>query len=228
MNKKLLAISSFVMVTMLFMSTAVVAGKPKKEKGPPRPDITALQESVDNNTAAISINATAIQQSTGDIQQNAADIQQNAESIGNFATLQWLANGQPIGSVVSHNRLLTYSDYLVIIERGENRVEEIAGRFWYVSTGCIGQKYLARGNYINSAQGEVGQSPHESDPVRLYYYPQGSIPVENVVFLSHTDKVDGCVDQNITQTGLPVFPNDPAITGITTEFFDLPLTMGHR
>ena len=81
MNKKLLAISSFVIVTLLFMSTTVVAGKPKKEKGPPRPDITALQAAVDDNTAAISINASSVSTNSTSIGGNSQSITNVSQSV---------------------------------------------------------------------------------------------------------------------------------------------------
>lgn len=124
--------------------------------------------------------------------------------------------------------LLTFSDYFLQIERGENRVEKVLTIFYYVALGCVGQPYGV-GSSTNIAQGVVFQAPYESDPIRLYYYPQGSVPIESIIFLSQSNATTGCLDSTTTPvTASPVFPNDPAITGLATEFFDLPLTMGHR
>ena len=142
--------------------------------------------------------------------------------------VQWLADGQPIGSVVGNTGLLTFTDYFLYVERSENRVERYAGLFYFVDPGCVGQPYVTVST-TNIAQGIVFQAPYESDPIRLYYFPQGLVPIENLVFLSHTDETAGCLAVTTQpEPGAPIFPNDPAINGITTEFFDLPLTMGHR
>jgi len=183
--------------------------------------LDAVETFVDDNAADVAANAVVIGSNT-------AGVAANTASIGNIATVQWLANGQPVGSVVSGTELLTFSDYFLHIERGENRVEKVAGLFYFVAPGCVGQPYVV-GSSTNIAQGVVFQAPYESDPIRLYYYPQGSVPIDGIVFQSQTNATTGCVDATTQpRTASPVFPNDPAITGVAAEFFDLPMTMGHR
>jgi hypothetical protein len=236
MNKRtftsLLLASHFLIVSVtnaddLTIPNTFTAGTPARA-AEVNGNFTAVEASVDDNAADIAVNMTAIDVNSDGVAANTSDIAANTASIGNFATPQWLANGQPIGSVVGRAGLLTFSDYYLDIERSENRVEKKVGLFYFVDLGCVGQPY-AIGSDTNIAQGVVFQAPHESDPIRLYYFLQGSTPIENIIFLSQTNATTGCVDATTQpRSGAPVFPNDPAITGVAEEFFDLPLTMGHR
>ena len=57
----------------------------------------------------------------------------------------------------------------------------------------------------------------------LYYVAKTSLPIENFNYGSVTYNEEGCVTQSGQTTVYPVLPNDPNITGVSTDQFTPPL-----
>ena len=180
-------------------------------------NFTAVEASVDDNAA--------------DIATNALGIAANAASASNPATVKWLADGEPVGSYLEDFVLLTFSDYYVRFRPQTGGVQLGFTTLYFLDQNCQGQAYMDSFN-PTAAQGAVFAS-FEGDPVRLYYRPHGSTVIENFVHFSRLSAGPTCGNTGPSgstspDSAVPVYPNDPAVTGVASEYFNLPMTIGHR
>jgi hypothetical protein len=206
-------------------------------------NFTAVEASVDDNAADIAVNTT-------DIASNALGIAANAAAASNPATIKWLANSTPVGSFLYAARLgevydaemLTFEDYYVAFNTSNGQIEGKQSYLFYLAADCQGQPHIystdvpwwtttTKGqNWAGSmTQGVVLRSPYDGDTTRLYYAAPGTAFVVEGTFLSNVSEANGgCSNGVSTLTAVPVNPNDPAITGVAGEYFDLPISIGHR
>ena len=157
---------------------------------------------------------------------NTIAIQENTIAIANKLSVVFFANGQAIGSAISGREMLTFQNYIVKVNATEGRIE-LGNDLYYPLAGCIGQAYAFTYS-VSPAQGEVIRSPDDLDPTRLYYIPAGSIDLGPMTFQSRLAGTAVCNDETAIQnTAIAVFPNDPAVTGVQSEFYDMPVVLGH-
>lgn len=118
-------------------------------------------------------------------------------------------------------------------DRLEDNHNPIATMFYGFSvfhcmTQSLAQGGPGLGTCMGPAQGAVILSSYEFDPIRLYYIPQNSVVNTNVNIQSRLQRGTGCVNVPSTEVGIPIFPNDPAVTGVDAEFYDLPMVIRHQ
>lgn len=186
----------------------------------------ALETAVDGNASDIAANA-------ADIATNTAGIAANTAALSNPTSVKFLANGQVVGSFLSYGTLLNFEDFEVRFRFLSGQIQPGTNDFLYLQSNCQGQAYGRDIELIGDFLGDGGavfRSPFSGDPVRLYYWDADSTLIENQTFLSSLSEANGgCSNaDNVDVDAYPVYPNDPAITGVSSEFYDLPIRIGHR
>jgi hypothetical protein len=194
-------------------------------------DVNANFDALEN---AINGHASDIADNAANIATNAAGIAANTAALSNPTAVRWLANGQVVGTFLHNNALLTFEDYEVRWEYSSGQISTVGdGYLFYLDTDCQGQAYAREtiliGNFIGNG-GAVVSSPFSGDPIRLYYWDADSTLIVNQTFLSTLSEANGgCSNSdNVGVDAYPVDPNDPAVTGVSSEFFDLPMRIAHR
>jgi len=206
--------------------------------------------------SAVNQNASDIANSTSEINSNTELIQANTEAISaNGQGIQVLAAGTSIGLFVEFARsrpgiegfrTLSNTGYLFDVIAAIDAAELGAGDppppstagdlffdlVWFEFAGCTGQAYTnahpsGRIYTLESLQGFVFRSIDPTDPVQTYYVPTGSLVVDLIVSYRRTYE-GGCVFVGTpTNRFVPVFPNDPVVTGVPNGSFAEPILLGH-
>ena len=203
-----------------------------------QPNTAAKAAEVNENFDALenSINdhATDIADNAADIAANAAGIAANTAALNSPTSVKWLENGQVVGSFINGSTLLTFEDYEVRWESSNGRISTVPdGYLFYLQLDCQGQAYVRETSFIGTFIGDCGavvSSTFSGDPIRLYYWDADSTLIVNQTFLSTLSEASGgCSNSdNVGVNAYPVYPNDPAVTGVSSEFFTLPMRIGHR
>lgn len=208
-------------------------------------DISANRQSIDQNTNAIGVNTSDIAQNTANIAANASDVLTNSldisdittdlgantAAIAGLASIYVKANGQPIGLFIGSSptssahgyspyRVLSDTDYIFHLDvdgkLGEHQLS-------YSLPDCSGEAY-ADLNVDQARQGYVFKSKDPTDLVEAYYVASHT-PTEAVLVASIRND-QGCSNVSSSRGDQPVFPNDPAITGVPNGLFATPITIG--
>ena len=161
------------------------------------------------------------------------------------------SNGQDIGSLLDGTMLadfvavLSNTGYTFQMSTGE----QVAGntalpnlppgtikrqKLWYATTNCTGQAYvgsitLNQISYFGN--GAVIASENWNDPTGIYYSPKGSTFIPGIIIRSKTEDqglqaVSITEPVSLTMDVIEVFPNDPQITGVTSQRnYDPPITL---
>ncbi len=178
---------------------------------------------------------------------NSSDIDSNVEELATvnervseaeLGTVFVKANEQKIGLYVSGLgagglTALSDKDYLFTVnsfpsEEGYGNLASVSWLF-YTSPDCTGDPYIFDLDVppFIAAQGFVLRALNALDPVQIYYLPRGSFRTQITplsVFVNATCESDA-IPPGATDFYRPI-PNDPGVTGIASDSFATPITIG--
>lgn len=185
-------------------------------------NFSALKSAVDANGAADATLA-------GQVQAHATTLTQQASAISGLRNaLVVKAGGSVIGLLVgvgdSYFLLLSDKDYFFDVAITGELVHP---EFYYASSGCTGQAYVMAYRDVILNQGYVFTDGTLAKTI--YYVPRGT-PIQ-VLTPASWDYGTGTSCSAYTFTrGMamaPISPNDASVTGVSTNQFAIPITLGH-
>jgi len=134
------------------------------------------------------------------------------------------STGAFIGIYLGANRIVTQQGYEVGIDRGTGEVFNpgAPGFVWYASDDCTGQ-----GFYNVGSKGFGGIVIIFPGGTALYYSPLDSEVTRSFAYQSELGS-GGCLFAPGQGNVVPVFLNDPAVTGIISRIYSTPLIVEVR
>lgn len=175
---------------------------------------------------AIGDNANSINTNVTDINTNTANIA--ALSGGGASAVQLKdANGVVVGRLIgtyffSGFHVLTDLGYRTLLSSSEGDIQAFAN-LHYESSDCSGVGYALKGSLTNNK--DVGGMVFEIKPVTTPYYVPYNEPLavittgSSAYYDSGTDSLICYVSIAADQAGYIVYPNDPAVTGISNTAY---------
>ena len=186
-------------------------------------NFTAVEASVDDNAANISANATNIQTNTDAIA---------ASSLGGGITVfaQGVSIGRLVSGVQNTDQMTIVSDagfVYIMSTRSANTYLGPSVVVYFSELDCTGAAYVRDRAGIGAWSMDVGNVVRSDGgtPVSAYYTPRGSAQVLGTPYASFAQN-NSCTNGSGTHSLFAVFPNDEAITGVSSVAPSGPFTIG--
>lgn len=161
---------------------------------------------------------------------------------GNYELIGALLGGSPkefpdayrgiTGQILRNYVVLSETGYMFEVDIIDGTIRRNAGfqfsGIYFSERGCQGQAYATDIPLSGLAQGYVFRPRSSDDPTTGYYVQPDSEYVDNPVEINGSAYFSsGCRDGvSSSAAKVPVFPNDPEITGITGVAFPTPIRIG--
>ena len=204
-----------------------------------------LGESIDFLFQEIERLDAAVSQLSVESQEQQAEIDElartKAPSVldGNFELIGTLLGGSRVGDyqgitgrLLQSYVVLSSTDFMFEVEIIDGTIQrneafQFSG-VYFTESSCQGQAYATDIPLSGLAQGYVFQSRSNVDPTTVYYAEPDSEYVDNPAGINGSAYLTGSCRNSISTalSKVPVFPNDPEITGITNTAFPTPIRIG--
>ncbi|MFQ5471182.1 MAG: hypothetical protein ACE5EH_12940 [Gammaproteobacteria bacterium] len=184
-----------------------------------------------DNNLSITTNASAIQGLTSSLasKSGAVRVLSSGQPIGLYLDARQLGVTGPKFDRWNQMAVLSSTNYIFMVNPNGTIPNSLDGLTYWISydqNNCGGKGYIgeATPNLRIHEQGWVLNAPDQS---ALYYVPKGSAPIPSVQTLSRREQGSGCRSFfAVTANAIPVFPNDPNVTGVPSSQFQAPITIG--
>ena len=136
------------------------------------------------------------------------------------------------GQVVRNYVVLSKTDYMFEVALIDGTIKSNVGfqqsGVYFSGPGCQGQAYATDIPPSGLAQGYVFQSRSNVDPTTTYYVEPDSEYVDNPGDIRGSAYLSSGCQSSVASSldKVPVFPNDPEITGVTGEAYPTPIRIG--
>ena len=232
-----------ILATLLVASllpAQVFAAKPIKPPPEPPPPVTAEDVVCDGcvDTTDIADGAVSAEKLSAILQDRLNQIE---AEVANNKPVSVKSNGQIIGRFLGlisdggTNVNPPSGDFYALSDKSflfkvisEGRLEG-GSQISYESNDCSGQAYIQSG-FINDYQAEQGfvrSTPYDQDPIPAYYTPPSHTTVMTVIGSSINEEGCQIAQNSALESYYSIFPNDPAITGVSNPPFATPITLGY-
>ncbi len=186
-------------------------------------NFSAVETGINDNDNRIMNNETDITNNSATISSNTATIAAaNAAIQSQLGPVVLDGNGNEIGLLVSigENHLnfevITQQGYLFSVSPRDGRT--MVGPLYFASSDCTGTGYTDA-SFFN---GYVVSLWDLTGVLSLYYVDKNSVPLTNFSVAS-VSTPGGCIVQAGPSVVYPVLLNDPTVTGISTDTYQLPI-----
>jgi hypothetical protein len=159
------------------------------------------------------------------VNQNASDIVANTASIQAIGSPRVLDGGDnEIGRLISIGEnhwsieVITQQGYLITVSTRDGKIN--TGLLFFASFDCTGTPHIDStffGGYVAITYDVTGVPG-------LSYIDKNSVPLTNFLSNSFIFGAGGCsVATSGGTTVFPILPNDPTVTGVSTDTYQLPI-----